>query len=278
MALEQMLFNEWTAGETFELYGPKNYSTAELAEMVDREIVKKRHHINVPKRLLKPIAHYLNKFLWWPIMSADEVEMEFHDQVIDPTAKTFKDLGIQPADISNLTFEYLVSAPPGTTKIRLTINSKNTAAGSTRTSRRPQSVRSARRRSITMFWILSSLYIHMLKDFINHCTCSYDATFIHHQTFKVQSIMATSLVPILFLKNHSPNDAYAAHFSRPPFVPIFVPVLEHRLRPDSLDLLTDSFRSGAFAAQYDAIVFTSQRAVEVFGDVMSQLDGIYPES
>lgn len=108
-ALEQMLHDDATAGETFELYGPKNYSMAEIAELVDREIIKRRRHLNVPKVLLKPAAYYLNKLLWWHTMSADEVEREFIDQKIDPDAKTFKDLGIEPAELSNLTFHYLVS-------------------------------------------------------------------------------------------------------------------------------------------------------------------------
>ena len=108
-ALEQMLFDDNTASQTYELYGPKTYTTAEISEMVDREIFKKRRHVNVPKRILKPIAGIVNKALWWPIMSADEIEREFHDQVIDPNAKTFKDLGIEPADITNFTYHYLVS-------------------------------------------------------------------------------------------------------------------------------------------------------------------------
>ncbi|KAF7591370.1 hypothetical protein BBP40_001596 [Aspergillus hancockii] len=108
MALERMLHDDTTAGQTFELYGPKNYSTAEIAELVDREIVKHRRHINVPKAILKPVAHYLNKLLWWPIISPDEVEREFIDQVIDPNAKTFKDLGIEPVDLATLTFHYLL--------------------------------------------------------------------------------------------------------------------------------------------------------------------------
>lgn len=104
-----MLQDDNTAAETYELYGPKNYSTAEIAELVDREIIKHRRHINVPKRILKPVANILNKALWWPTMSADEVEREFIDQTIDPKAKTFRDLGIEPAELSNLTFHYLVS-------------------------------------------------------------------------------------------------------------------------------------------------------------------------
>lgn len=106
-----MLEDDNTASETFELYGPQNYSTAEIAELVDREIIKHRRHINIPKRILKPTAGLLNKLLWWPIASADEVEREFIDQTIDPKAKTFKDLGIEPAELSNLTFHYLVGGP-----------------------------------------------------------------------------------------------------------------------------------------------------------------------
>ncbi|KAM3070120.1 Protein-lysine N-methyltransferase efm5 [Clarireedia jacksonii] len=106
-ALEVMLQDDNTAQQTYELYGPKNYSTAEIAELVDKETIKHRRHINLPKAILKPAANILNKALWWPVLSADEVEREFIDQKIDPTAKTFKDLGIEPAEISSLTFHYL---------------------------------------------------------------------------------------------------------------------------------------------------------------------------
>lgn len=110
-----MLEDDTTAGETYELYGPANYSMAEIAELVDREIIKHRRHINLPKRLLKPIANALNKALWWQTISADEVEREFIDQEIDPKAKTFKDLGIEPGDLRNFTFQYLVRPLHGKT-------------------------------------------------------------------------------------------------------------------------------------------------------------------
>ncbi|KAL2877514.1 NADH-ubiquinone oxidoreductase 40 kDa subunit [Colletotrichum salicis] len=106
-ALEVMLYDDSTAGQTYELYGPNEYSMAEIAEFADREIFKKRRHINLPKAVLKPIAGLLNKYLWWHTMSADEVEREFIDQEIDETAKTFKDLGIEPGDISKFTYHYL---------------------------------------------------------------------------------------------------------------------------------------------------------------------------
>lgn len=110
-ALEKILYDDTTAGQTFELYGPKQYSMAEIATMVDKEIYKERRHINVPKAILKPVAKLLNQLLYWRTLSADEIEREFLDQKIDPTAKTFKDLGIEPVDIANYTYHYLVSPP-----------------------------------------------------------------------------------------------------------------------------------------------------------------------
>jgi NADH dehydrogenase (ubiquinone) 1 alpha subcomplex subunit 9 len=100
---------------------------AEIAELVDKEIIKKRRHINIPKRLLKPVAYYLDKLLWWQVVnSPDEIEREFIDQKIDKTAKTFKDLGMEPAELANLTFHYLqdyrsssfYDLPPATTRER----------------------------------------------------------------------------------------------------------------------------------------------------------------
>lgn len=107
-ALEKMLYDDSTVGQTFELYGPREYSMAWIAAMVDKEIFKKRRHLNVPKALLKPMAGLLNRVLWWPTLSADEVEREFMDQVIDRDARTLKDLGIEPGDIAQFTYHYLV--------------------------------------------------------------------------------------------------------------------------------------------------------------------------
>jgi NADH dehydrogenase (ubiquinone) 1 alpha subcomplex subunit 9 len=108
-ALEVMLQDDSTASETFELFGPRNYSTAELAELVDKEIIKRRRHINVPKALMKPVANALNRLLWWHTTSPDEVEREFIDQKIDPKAKTFSDLGIEPVEITSVIYHYLQS-------------------------------------------------------------------------------------------------------------------------------------------------------------------------
>lgn len=125
-ALELMLYDDSTAAQTFELYGPKEYSTEEIAALVDREIFKQRRHINIPKKILKPLAGLLNSVTWWPYLSADEVEREFIDQKVDPAARTFEDLGIKPGNISDFTYHYLqgfrssafYDLPPATEKER----------------------------------------------------------------------------------------------------------------------------------------------------------------
>jgi hypothetical protein len=124
--------------------------------------MKTRRHINVPKPAIKAMLGVLNKALWWPVGSADQVEREFHDQFIDKNAKTFADLDLVPGDIANFTYAYLVSFlvllsgryeiinlisqstnnPPSTT----------TAAHPTTTSLPCRRRRSARRRSTFTFW------------------------------------------------------------------------------------------------------------------------------
>lgn len=106
-ALEAIAMDDSTAGQTFELYGPKEYSMGEISALVDREIFHKRRHINVPKAILGPAMGVMNKLLWWSVGSKDEVEREHLDQFIDKNAKTFADLGMEPGDIANFTYKYL---------------------------------------------------------------------------------------------------------------------------------------------------------------------------
>lgn len=103
--LEALMYNDSTAGQTFEFYGPKEYSMKEIADLVDKEIVKKRRHINLPKPVFKGLARAFD-FIWWPMVSPDEVERQFIDQVVDPNAKTFKDLRIKPDDIRQWVLHY----------------------------------------------------------------------------------------------------------------------------------------------------------------------------
>lgn len=106
-ALEAMLYDDTTAGQTYELYGPTQYSMADIHDICSQEILKRRPAFNVPKMIRKPVAQVLSKLIWAYTGSADAITREFIDQEIDGTAKTFRDLGIEPAELKSCTFEYL---------------------------------------------------------------------------------------------------------------------------------------------------------------------------
>lgn len=98
--------------------------------------------------------------------------------------------------------------------------------------------------------------------------------------------------PVYLLKTKSsPSDSYEEYFNtiqNGHFKPIFVPVLEHFFRDDTLRTLRRSAERFAFAAgshatsrqkatenqakKYGGIIFTSQRAVDAFGTVIAKLD------
>lgn len=88
--------------------------------------------------------------------------------------------------------------------------------------------------------------------------------------------MATpGMIPILLLKTRSvPHDGYEEYFSRPtsPFTPVFVPVLEHRPNVHRLGQVRDMLRTGELGARYGGMIFTSQRAVEGFAQVVHELE------
>ncbi|KAF2758258.1 NAD(P)-binding protein [Pseudovirgaria hyperparasitica] len=106
-ALEKMCYDDTTAEQTYELHGPSEWSMAELAQLVDGETLRERSNINIPRRIREPLGYVMNKYLWWPTLHKDAVVREFIDQHIDPKAKTFKDLDMEPAEIRQWSYEYL---------------------------------------------------------------------------------------------------------------------------------------------------------------------------
>ncbi|KAF4536253.1 Tetrapyrrole biosynthesis uroporphyrinogen III synthase [Lasiodiplodia theobromae] len=86
-------------------------------------------------------------------------------------------------------------------------------------------------------------------------------------------------VPVVLLKTKStPTDGYEEFFAAAGdgrYDPVFVPVLEHRFRADALKQLRADIAHGGFTgaqhAKYGAIIFTSQRAVEAFTQVVQDL-------
>jgi uroporphyrinogen-III synthase len=107
---------------------------------------------------------------------------------------------------------------------------------------------------------------------------------------------ARGKTPILLLKTKSvPTDTYEELFltcDNQGYAPVFVPVLEHRFKPGALNTvrqhilnrgLVPTLQNGL--ATYGALIFTSQRAVEAFNEVVEDIrkehtsvDDLLPES
>lgn len=83
-----------------------------------------------------------------------------------------------------------------------------------------------------------------------------------------------SPTPILLLKTKSsPHDSYEDFFSAQNYTPTFIPVLEHRFLKNNLTQVRDQFSTGAFnnaltPRKYGGLIFTSQRAVEGFAQMI----------
>jgi uroporphyrinogen-III synthase len=104
-------------------------------------------------------------------------------------------------------------------------------------------------------------------------------------------------IPVLLLKTKSaPVDLYEELFSTcdgSRYAPVFVPVLEHRFNSSAVDEVRQHIVGRGFVpecqqgrATYGALIFTSQRAVEAFAEVVEDLrkeashavDELLPES
>lgn len=105
-ALEIMAYDDSTAGETYELFGPRQYSKEQVAHLVYKMILKEKRHINLPKPIMMMVAKAMD-FIWWPTYTPDEIMRMYIDQVIDKNAKTFKDLGIEPSELDTLAYQYI---------------------------------------------------------------------------------------------------------------------------------------------------------------------------
>lgn len=105
VALEKIGFDDSTVGETFELYGPQEFSVREVRDLIEPVTKITYTNINVPKEIALQWSKFLQLF-WWPMVNPDQVERQFHDHKVDPSAKTFKDVGIVPARLQDLVYKY----------------------------------------------------------------------------------------------------------------------------------------------------------------------------
>lgn len=90
-----------------------------------------------------------------------------------------------------------------------------------------------------------------------------------------------SKIPILLLKTKStPRDRYEEYFEELGggcYRPVFIPVLQHTMLQSSLETMSVYIMQKAFAGpsrKYGGVIFTSQRAVEAFAHIVSQMSDI----
>ena len=90
--------------------------------------------------------------------------------------------------------------------------------------------------------------------------------------------------PVLLLKTRStPHDGYEEYFSKKEYYdPVFIPVLQHCFNHENLRAVKELFISGAFGnrggqktkEKYGGLIFTSQRAVEGFAQMVMEIGGM----
>ena len=99
-----------TARTVFELGGPRVYTYREIAQLVLREIDRKKPIIGIPAPLMKVagfFAQQIARFGLTPPLTADQVELMGHDNVVRPGANSLATLGIQPTAAEAILPTYL---------------------------------------------------------------------------------------------------------------------------------------------------------------------------
>jgi len=99
-AVVAVLKQPHTAHSVFELGGPRTYTYRELARLVLLEIDRRRPILGIPAPLMKVAGFFAQQIArvgLVPPLTADQVELMIHDNVVRPGANTFATLGLEPA-------------------------------------------------------------------------------------------------------------------------------------------------------------------------------------
>ncbi|KAI5959488.1 uncharacterized protein KGF55_005316 [Candida pseudojiufengensis] len=113
--IEKIAYDDSTAGQTFELYGPEKISYQEIRQMIHGitenyaqagPISYNFGDYDLPLPLAKFIAG-IQQLPWWKLPNPDQMQRHVINQVIDPNAKTFADLGINDTTkLADVLFTY----------------------------------------------------------------------------------------------------------------------------------------------------------------------------
>jgi len=115
-ALEKIGFDDSTAGQVFELYGQEKLTYLEIRQMIHGitqdfsnagPLSYNFADYNLPLPIAKLIAE-VKQLPYWKMTNPDQIERHLINQVIDPSAKTFKDLGIEDTTrLADVLFTYV---------------------------------------------------------------------------------------------------------------------------------------------------------------------------
>ena len=105
-AVAKVLTTPSAKGQVYELGGPRIYTYKALVQLVLRQIDRQRLLIPVPFLVWELLAGLMAPLPQRPI-SRDQVILMKQDNVVDPQAATFADLGIAPTSIEETLPTYL---------------------------------------------------------------------------------------------------------------------------------------------------------------------------
>lgn len=115
-ALENIGFDDSTAGQTYELYGNQKLSFLEIRQMIHGitqdfsnagPLSYNFGDYDLPLPIAK-LAASVKQLAYWKMTNPDQIERHLINQSIDPSAKTFADLGITELDqLADVLFTYV---------------------------------------------------------------------------------------------------------------------------------------------------------------------------
>ncbi len=111
-AIVACLEQDGTAGQTYELGGPRVYSFRELMQLTLQQTGRKKRLVSVSWGLAALEAKLLG-LLPKPLLTSDQVTQLKIDNVVGAAAKTLADLGIQPTPAELILPSYLDRYRPG---------------------------------------------------------------------------------------------------------------------------------------------------------------------
>jgi uncharacterized protein YbjT (DUF2867 family) len=100
-----------TAGKTYDLGGPSEYTQGEVYQMIFDSIVRHPFVFPAPAALMAMNGRFM-QYLPGNPMSEDEVHLAFEDEVIGENALTAQDLGMAPISMDDMISKILLRFKP----------------------------------------------------------------------------------------------------------------------------------------------------------------------